>query len=203
MPHLHLETNYKILRYRQKKPVKVDYPSFNERPNANFFFNYKNQRQVIASVVMNLRIHEQDDKLLDRWATLSIYTVWSKSLCAPDFCIVIIRCTETFWSPYISMLPDGVKHRLNQSLLAYFPNMKTLKFWDHYAACARVPSTPCRTFTLAVSFLNATWCENTPLDDHAKPYFLIPYNQKSQHGGCAKLCGGYDTNDNCRSRNEA
>ena len=25
-------------------------------------------------------------------------TGWSKSVCAPDFCIVIIRCTETFWS---------------------------------------------------------------------------------------------------------
>jgi len=30
-----------------------------------------------------------------------IYTGWSKSLCAPDNCIVIIRCTETFWSPCI------------------------------------------------------------------------------------------------------
>jgi len=26
------------------------------------------------------------------------YTGWSKSICAPDDCIVIVRCTETFWS---------------------------------------------------------------------------------------------------------
>jgi len=26
------------------------------------------------------------------------YTGWSKSLCAPDDCTVIVRCTETFWS---------------------------------------------------------------------------------------------------------
>ena len=31
-------------------------------------------------------------------------TGWSKSLCAPDFCIVIIRCTETFWSSCITIL---------------------------------------------------------------------------------------------------
>jgi len=29
------------------------------------------------------------------------YTGWSESLCAPDDCVVIIRCTETFWSPCI------------------------------------------------------------------------------------------------------
>jgi len=29
------------------------------------------------------------------------HTGWSKSLCAPDHCIVIFRCTETFWSPCI------------------------------------------------------------------------------------------------------
>ena len=29
------------------------------------------------------------------------YTEWPKSLCSPDDCIVIIRCTETFWSPCI------------------------------------------------------------------------------------------------------
>jgi uncharacterized protein VirK/YbjX len=34
MLHLHLETKYKNLRYRQKKQVKADYPRFNERPNA-------------------------------------------------------------------------------------------------------------------------------------------------------------------------
>ena len=28
-------------------------------------------------------------------------TGWSKSLCASDDCIVVIRCTETFWSPCI------------------------------------------------------------------------------------------------------
>jgi len=28
------------------------------------------------------------------------YTGWSKSLCAPDDCSVIVRCTETFWTPY-------------------------------------------------------------------------------------------------------
>ena len=28
-----------------------------------------------------------------------LYTGGSKTLCAPVFCIVIIRCTETFWSP--------------------------------------------------------------------------------------------------------
>jgi len=28
-------------------------------------------------------------------------TVWSKSLCAPDDYNTIVRCTETFWSPYI------------------------------------------------------------------------------------------------------
>jgi len=28
-------------------------------------------------------------------------TGWSKSPCAPDDCIVIIRCTETFWSSCI------------------------------------------------------------------------------------------------------
>ena len=28
-------------------------------------------------------------------------TGWSKSLCAPDDCIVIVRCTDTFWSPCI------------------------------------------------------------------------------------------------------
>jgi len=27
------------------------------------------------------------------------YTGWSKNLCAPDDNIVIIMCTETFWSP--------------------------------------------------------------------------------------------------------
>jgi hypothetical protein len=57
MLHLHLETNYKIFHYRQKKPAKADYPS-------SFFFNYKNQRRVIASVVMNLRITWKDGKLL-------------------------------------------------------------------------------------------------------------------------------------------
>ena len=28
-----------------------------------------------------------------------IYTGWSKSLCAPAFCIIIIRCTKTFDHP--------------------------------------------------------------------------------------------------------
>jgi hypothetical protein len=31
-------------------------------------------------------------------------TRWSKSLCVPDICIVIISCTETFWSPGIFIL---------------------------------------------------------------------------------------------------
>ena len=30
-------------------------------------------------------------------------TGWSKSVCAPAFCIVIIRCTETYWSPCIKL----------------------------------------------------------------------------------------------------
>ena len=32
------------------------------------------------------------------------YTGWSKSLCAPDGCIVITRCTDTFWSPCIKSI---------------------------------------------------------------------------------------------------
>ena len=32
------------------------------------------------------------------------YTGWSKSLCAPDDCTVIVRCTETFWSLSIMTL---------------------------------------------------------------------------------------------------
>jgi hypothetical protein len=30
-----------------------------------------------------------------------VYTGWSKSFCVPDNLMVIIRCTETFWSPCI------------------------------------------------------------------------------------------------------
>ena len=30
------------------------------------------------------------------------HTGWSKSICAPDDCIVILRYTETFWSPCIT-----------------------------------------------------------------------------------------------------
>jgi hypothetical protein len=36
-----------------------------------------------------------------RYICIYIYAEWSKSLCAPAFCIVIIRCRETFWSPCI------------------------------------------------------------------------------------------------------
>ena len=34
-----------------------------------------------------------------------------------------------------------LRHRLNQSLLAYFLNRKIVNFWDHYAACTHVRST--------------------------------------------------------------
>jgi hypothetical protein len=54
------------LHYRQKKPVKADYPSFKERPNAQKQnLNYKNQCRVIVSVLMNLRITWKDGQLLD------------------------------------------------------------------------------------------------------------------------------------------
>jgi len=41
------------------------------------------------------------------------YTEWSKSLCAPVDCVVFIRCTETFWSPYII-------HAILHGLLRWF-----------------------------------------------------------------------------------
>lgn len=34
-------------------------------------------------------------------------TGWSKSVCVPDFCIVIIRYTETFWSTCIRVYAEG------------------------------------------------------------------------------------------------
>jgi hypothetical protein len=74
MLHLHLETNYKSLHYKQKKPVKADYPSFNERPDAHFFY-YNNQRQVIASVVMNLRIAWKNGKYLLSVSLSFIYDI--------------------------------------------------------------------------------------------------------------------------------
>jgi len=40
-------------------------------------------------------------KMQSFWTGNKLYTRWSKILCAPDVCIVIIRCTETFWSPCI------------------------------------------------------------------------------------------------------
>ena len=36
------------------------------------------------------------------------YTGWSKSFCAPDVCIVIIRCSETFGSPCIKSILQNV-----------------------------------------------------------------------------------------------
>jgi hypothetical protein len=61
MLHLHLETKYQILRYGQnKQPVKADYPSFNERPNAQQNEKEKKtctiQCRAIVREVMNLRI---------------------------------------------------------------------------------------------------------------------------------------------------
>ena len=44
---------------------------------------------IIIKVIIILRIN---------------YTEWSKSLCAPDVCTVIVRCTETFWSPCIIII---------------------------------------------------------------------------------------------------
>jgi len=51
-----------------------------------------------ALMTKNEEIHFRKKKLTP------LYTGWSKSLSAPDGCIVIIRCTETFWSPCINRI---------------------------------------------------------------------------------------------------
>ena len=47
-----------------------------------------------ASIECNCFLHH--DYVISKAG--SVHTEWSKHLCAPDDCTVIVRCTETFWT---------------------------------------------------------------------------------------------------------
>jgi hypothetical protein len=59
-----------------------------------FFRNVFDREDEGTTIFRNVKIYSTT-------CTFTLYqtTEWSKSLCAPDDCIVIIRCTETFRSP--------------------------------------------------------------------------------------------------------
>ena len=69
--------------------------------------NKKIVRTICCATVFLAPVHFINKKVYSwklifvAWSIMSC-TGWSKSLCVPDICIVIIRCSETFWSPCTS-----------------------------------------------------------------------------------------------------
>jgi len=69
-----------------------------------FFRNVFDPEDEGTTIFRNVEIYSPDDTF-----TLYQNTGWSKSLCAPDDCIVIISCTETFWSPCIKFINIAIQ----------------------------------------------------------------------------------------------
>ena len=67
------------------------------------------------------------------------YAGWSKSLCAPDGCVVIVRCIETFWSPClckiivkrVKSLVPSVGHHSGLRLKKIILNFCRMNFYLH------------------------------------------------------------------------